>query len=135
MKKIKLLLTSLITLIGLNAALLAPIATVKAATTTTNGLTCGTQLDLNTDGECAVDTTKAGKVNDTLTKVVRLFEIIVGIVSVIMIIFGGLKYITSGGETGGVKKAKDTILYAVIGLVVVAISESIVQFVLQRFNS
>ena len=97
-------------------------------------LTCGTQLNLNATGDCKVDEDEANRVNQTLERVVRIFQIVVGIISVMMIIFGGLKYITSGGETNGVKAAKNTILYAVIGLVIVAIAESIVQFVLQRFN-
>ena len=99
-----------------------------------DALTCGTQLNLNATGDCKVDEDEANRVNQTLERVVRIFQIVVGIISVMMIIFGGLKYITSGGETNGVKAAKNTILYAVIGLVIVAIAESIVQFVLQRFN-
>ena len=47
-----------------------------------------------------------------------------------MIIFGGFRYITSGGNDNNVSSAKNTILYAVIGLVIVALSQFIVRFVL-----
>jgi len=47
-----------------------------------------------------------------------------------MIIFGGFKYITSGGDAGGVTGAKNTILYAIVGLVIVALAQVIVRFVI-----
>jgi hypothetical protein len=52
-----------------------------------------------------------------------------------MIIFGGFKYITSGGESGNVTSAKNTIIYAVIGLVIVAFAQFIVQFVLGKITA
>ena len=62
--------------------------------------------------------------------IVNIFSLLVGIVSVIMIIYGGFRYITSGGESGAVGNAKNTIIYAIIGLVIVALSQVIVHFVL-----
>ena len=47
-----------------------------------------------------------------------------------LIIIGGVTYMTSSGDAGKVKKAKDTILYGVIGLVVVALAYAIVNFVI-----
>ena len=73
--------------------------------------------------------------NDVLNIIplaINIFSIIVGVVSVIMIIVGGLKYITSSGDSGNVTSAKNTILYAVIGLVVVALAQVIVRFVLSE---
>ena len=47
---------------------------------------------------------------------------ILGLVCVVVMIIGGVNYMTSSGDTGKVKKAKDTILYGVIGLVVCALA-------------
>lgn len=55
---------------------------------------------------------------------------ILGIVAVIVIILGGVQYMTSTGDAGKVKKAKDTILYGVIGLVICALAAAIVNFVI-----
>ncbi len=55
---------------------------------------------------------------------------IIGVVSVIMIILGGISYATSQGDPGKVKKGKDTILYGIIGLVVALLAFAIVNFVL-----
>lgn len=65
-------------------------------------------------------------------RVVKLLAFVVGIASVIMIILGGLKYVTSGGDANAISSAKNTILYALIGLGVFAVSEVIIVFVISR---
>jgi Type IV secretion system pilin len=72
------------------------------------------------------------KVNTLITQIVNIISVIVGIVAVIMIIYGGFKYITSGGDSGNVTTAKNTILYAIIGLIIVALAQFIVRFVLSK---
>lgn len=69
-------------------------------------------------------------VYDLVEDIINIFSIVVGVISVIMIIIGGLKYITSAGDSNNVTSAKNTILYAIIGLVVVAFAQIIVLFVL-----
>jgi cytochrome bd-type quinol oxidase subunit 2 len=71
-------------------------------------------------------------VDQTIKNVINIFSFVVGVISVIMIIIGGLKYVTSAGDSSKVSSAKDTILYAIIGLVVVAMAQVIVQFVVGR---
>ena len=58
----------------------------------------------------------------------------VGIIAVIVIIIGGVNYMLSQGDPNKIKKAKDTILYGVIGLVVVLLAFAIVNFVLGVFK-
>ena len=55
-------------------------------------------------------------------------------VAVLFIIIGGISYTASAGDPGKISKAKDTILYAVIGLVVVLVSFVAIQFVIGRFK-
>lgn len=69
--------------------------------------------------------------NDLLRRAINIFSVIVGVIAVLMIVFAGLRYITSGGAQDKVKGAKDTLLYAIIGLVVVALAQLIVRFVLR----
>ena len=57
---------------------------------------------------------------------------ITGIVSVIMVVIGGFKYVISAGDSSGVQSAKNTVLYAVIGLVVTGVAGTIVRFVVGR---
>lgn len=67
-----------------------------------------------------------------LTTVAGLFGLITGVISVFMVIIGGLRYITSGGDPGKTASAKNTILYAAIGLAVATVSGTIVRFLLSR---
>jgi hypothetical protein len=67
-----------------------------------------------------------------LHRLVNIFSAIVGVIAVFMIMVGGLKYITSGGESAKVSGARNTIIYAIVGLVIVALSQYIVAFVLSN---
>jgi hypothetical protein len=67
--------------------------------------------------------------------VVNILSIIVGVVAVIMIIVGGFRYITSGGKAERITGAKNTILYALIGLIIVALAQVIVRFVLTKVTT
>jgi hypothetical protein len=58
----------------------------------------------------------------------------VGAISVIVLIIGGIRYIVSGGNSSSVEGAKNTILYAVVGIVVSVAAYAIVTFVLNIFN-
>ena len=66
----------------------------------------------------------------TVTNIVSAIIGVLGIVAVIVIIIGGVNYMTSSGDAGKVKKAKDTILYGVIGLVICVLAFAIVNFVI-----
>jgi len=75
----------------------------------------------NTSGE-TLDTSVANILNAIIG--------VLGLVAVVVIIIGGVSYMTSAGDAGKVKKAKDTILYGVIGLIIVALAFAIVNFVI-----
>lgn len=60
---------------------------------------------------------------------------IVGIVAVIMLIIGGIKYVVSGGDSKKVTDAKNTVLYAIIGLVISFLAYAIVNFVISALPS
>ncbi len=65
--------------------------------------------------------------------IVNALLFILGAVSVIIIISSGIRYVTSHGDPGNVKVAKDTLLYAVIGLIVALTAYAIVNFVVGFF--
>lgn len=66
--------------------------------------------------------------DNTIQTIVNILTVIIGIVAVIMIVINGFKFITSGGDTNKVSSAKNGILYAIIGLIIVALAQFIVQF-------
>ncbi len=116
-------------------ALLLPVAVpvTVAAQNIDNGLCAGADLKVTGAANCDPQASTAaaeGRVDQIISTVINIFSLVVGVISVIMIIIGGLKYITSGGDSGNVSGAKNTILYAIIGLVIVALAQVIVKFVL-----
>jgi hypothetical protein len=120
---------------GLLAAPVAVVGTVSAQDTPQidNSLCQGAELQFGSGADCEGQGEEAqSQVNDLIADIINIFSIVVGIVAVIMIIIGGFKYITSGGDSGNVTGAKNTILYAIIGLVIVALAQFIVKFVLSK---
>jgi cytochrome bd-type quinol oxidase subunit 2 len=119
-----------------------PVVVYAQATPTPTGgvdiggnLACGSTLSTTTGADCSQATTDgSARIQNIVTTIVNIFSIVVGIVAVIMIVVGGFKYITSGGESGNITSAKNTIVYAVIGLVIVALAQFVVQFVLNKVN-
>lgn len=72
------------------------------------------------------------ELNDAaLGNILTAVYMVAGIVAVIVIIVGGIRYTTSNGDAAGVKSAKNTILYAVVGLIVIIMASAITQFVIQ----
>jgi|GEM_PF-403706 len=101
-----------------------------------NSLCAGANLDVTSNCQSGITSQDAtAKINDLIADVINIFSLVVGVVSVIMIIYGGFRYITSGGESNSVSSAKNTILYAIIGLVIVALAQTIVRFILGRVIS
>ncbi len=131
-QKIKNKLLILGTLLTLTVPLAIPAAASAAPPQIKENLCQGVSLDVT--GAPADCKTGAGisSFQDTLTTVINIISILVGVVAVIMIIFGGFKYITSSGDAEKVKGAKNTILYGLIGLIIVALAQIIVKFVLNQ---
>jgi hypothetical protein len=97
-----------------------------ANTAITNNGTAGGEVNCNATG------TDDSAIKTLAAKITNTFSIIVGAASVIMIIYGGFRYVTSGGESGRVGAAKNALLYAIVGLVIVALAQLIVHFVLAQ---
>jgi hypothetical protein len=64
-----------------------------------------------------------------LNRGAQILTYLIGSVSVLMIIYGGFRYVISRGDASNIKAAKETILYAVVGVVVAIVAYAIVQFV------
>ncbi len=70
-------------------------------------------------------------IND-ITSILNAIIAILGIVCVVVMIIGGVNYMTSTGDAAKVKKAKDTILYGLIGLIICALAFALVNFVISN---
>jgi len=81
-------------------------------------------------GELAGDQTFEGAIGTIIQAILG----VLGVVAVIFIIVGAVNYTVSQGDPGKVKKARDTILYAVIGLIVALLAFAIVSFILTKMG-
>jgi hypothetical protein len=71
--------------------------------------------------------------SDQIEIVVNILLFLLGAVAVVMIVIGGIRFATANGDQSAVTSARNTILYAVIGLVVAIMAYAIVNFVLDQF--
>lgn len=141
--RMKRILASAILALGFAAPALMPaVAHAQDAQDQINNQLCaGANLEftLNAgDGACQGDAGAdgaAGSLDNIVQTLINVISLVVGIVAVIMIIIGGLRYITSNGDSGNVTNAKNTILYAVVGLVIVAVAQIIVRFITGRLGT
>lgn len=123
-KKILSIVSVFAFVLGLSA--LVP-ATSNAALN--DGVCDGINTVVGGSGDCEGGEEADQTLKKTIDQAIDLFSLIVGAASVIMIIYGGFKYITSGGSDDATKSAKNTILYALVGLIIVLVAQTIVKFV------
>ena len=71
---------------------------------------------------------------DIITTIINVMLFIAAALAVIMIIYGGIRYITAHGDEKQVKVAKDTIVYSVAGLIIAIIAYALVTFIFNRFK-
>lgn len=127
MNKLRIILASIITVFAL-----APVLTPSFATAQSPKDEICKGIGIAGGGTSNCDPGTGPKVDDAVSGAINLLSIAVGVIAVIMVIIGGLKYIMSSGDSNNINSAKNTILYAIIGLVVVAFAQIIVKFVLNK---
>ena len=131
MKSIKIILAGLLAvpMLSFGASMLAPMSALAA--------------DCNTDSLTIVEGAKCSKSDEQksdlfgdggiFTIVTNTALFVIGAISVLMLIYGGIRYTTSGGNEKSVTAAKNTILYAVVGIIVADMAYAIVNFVITQF--
>lgn len=123
MKKIKGVIAALVLAVGMSGLALAQPA-----------------LAVNVFDQCSGNADNAvckaqgsDKASSMIQVVINILLYALGIIAIIMIIVGGIRYTTSGGDASSLKTARDTIIYSVVGLVVAILAFAIVNLVVGRF--
>ena len=94
---------------------------------------------INSEITSGMNATSAGTstptdANVVIKNVTNIMFFIIGAVSVIMLIYGGIRYTTSGGNTNSVTAAKNTVIYSIVGLVISILAYAIVNFVVTNIK-
>lgn len=120
-------IVSIFCFVTVGASLVRP---VYAQAETSSTQACETLKEINPDGKaCAAGDSSVNKV---IRVALNLLSVVAGVVAVIMVIIAGLKYITSQGDSNQISSSKKTLIYAIVGLVVVAFAQIIVKFVVHK---
>jgi multisubunit Na+/H+ antiporter MnhB subunit len=127
MKRLRTTLLTVLTVLGLVALPLTP------AVTFADGTDPASEIQQGVSGVGGSSTANQDDLKGFLKTIVNVMLFILGAIAVIMIIIGGIRYTTSNGDAAQTKGAKDTILYAVVGLIVAILAYAIVNFVISSF--
>lgn len=126
---------AVIAVLGISFASFALAPAANAVDCNTDG---GQNVTLNSGVNCAqpeeTPTTLFGA-EGIFTTIVNVMLFLIGAISVIMLIIGGVRYTISNGDQGAVTSAKNTIMYAIIGLIVAILAFAIVRFVTGAFSA
>ena len=125
MNKLKLILAGLL-VVPTVALAVSPAASAESDFTLTNGVS-------SARGEGVSET--ASDPQTLVKQFVNIFLFAVGALSVIMLTWGGIRYTTSAGDSNKVQAAKNTVLYAIVGLVVAILAYAIVNMVIGKIAS
>jgi len=129
-QKLKILLLASMSFLTFTTATVTP--AVMAITDEAKNAACTGANQVEGGGTtCAADNSA---LNRAIEFAIRIFQVIAGVITLFVIILAGLGYVTSGGDSSKTKAAKDRLLYAAIGILIIALSEAIIQFVLNRAN-
>lgn len=129
---------SVLAVAGINAGQASATGTTTTGGTSTTASCDTTNLSLSTGVDCGG--TGEGQSQSLFgeggifTTIINVLLFLIGVVSVIMLIYGGIQYTLSSGDSGKVNNAKNTILYAIVGLIVAILSYAIVNFVLKSLT-
>lgn len=122
MKKIKKLIFASLAILSMSFVALPTVSAINVFDDACSGDAANTAL---------CEDSNSGKTVPTVVKtIVNTMLYVLGAVAVIVIIFAGVFYITSMGNATSIEKAKNTLMYAVIGLVVAILAYAIVNFVI-----
>jgi len=127
MKKAKQLVIALALLVGMGAIGVSVTPNAMAINVFNN---CASDPAASASSVCKATGDSASTMIGT---VIKILLTVLGMISVLMIVIGGIRYTTSNGDSSALKGAKDTILYSVVGLVVAIMAYAIVHFVVGYF--
>lgn len=128
-KRIRLFIAALtLSVLGLVGMVTAP---VFAQNDTPQSVVCDT---LGAHKDCSATPSGSISVNHLISAIINIFSFIIGVTAVIMIMVGGFRYITAAGDSSKITSAKNTVIYAIVGLIIVAFAQVIVKFVLAKLT-
>ena len=133
--KIRNLIITISLLVVAGVASLAPVSTALAAAPATK--TAATDQNVSKAQEGVNKVGGSGNTLDltsVIGTIINTVLFIVGVLSVVMIIYAGIRYQTAAGEAAKIKTAQNTLTYAIVGLIIAVLAYAIVNFILSQIH-
>lgn len=127
--KIKTIIVSSLMMLGMVAL---PVATAPVGLALENSEACKGINSIDPSPGSGDACKRDGQLSKFIQQIINILLFIIGSIAVLMIIIGGLRYVLSAGDQNAVTGAKNTILYAVVGLIVAIMAFAIVNFVVGK---
>jgi hypothetical protein len=128
MQRLRLMTIGIIMGLGL---VVLPVASASAAGANVLTNACAGNTEAAVCGKQVTSDPLVGP-NGLIGKVTRDVALWAGVIAVFIMIIGGFMYVISSGDSGKISRAKDTIIYAAVGLVVIAVGQEIITFVIDK---
>lgn len=100
-----------------------------------NGATAFAQITADAPDSIKAQTGDEGDFKVLLLRIVNFFLTFLGVIAVLMVIYGGILYITAQGDSGKADKGKKIIMYAIVGIVIIMLSFALINTVLGGFGA
>ena len=126
MKQLRIYMAAALLLIGVGGAVLAA---PGASADSPKSVVCST---LGGGNGCNGTPANSIDLKNVVAAVVNILSLTIGIVAVIVIMIAGLRMITASGDSSGIATARTSVIYALVGLVVAAMAQIIVRYVLRK---
>lgn len=123
----------LVPVLALSVSAFVPAVAGATDLTIRGGATSAQGTDQEGTAGCLFGTEEGCSGDGIFKTITNVLLFIIGAISVIMLIIGGIRYTISSGDSAAVTSAKNTILYAIVGIIVALLSYAIVNFVLGSF--
>ena len=114
-----------LSLISIFSLLSVPIAVSQSALALDSSAESGFEKGIKDTGGSS-----GQSVSSFIQSIINILLFIAGVIAVVMVVIGGLRFVLSNGDSGATSKARNTIIYALVGLVITIMSYAIVNFVL-----
>ncbi len=125
--------------LAISLGLMVPMFTATASASLFSGAkgeACVAVEADNGSGHCDQSKLKEGEnsLTKTLTTLLNLLTMIVGILTVVMLMISGIRFVTANGDSNSITSAKNTLIYALVGLIIVGFAQAIVKLILERIG-
>jgi hypothetical protein len=134
-QRLRMLLPVLLLVFALGGQAVVPASALACGSANGGSATDQVKNGIDPGGSGSTTCSGTNGVKTAISAAVTVLSVVIGAAAVIMILVSGFRYITSGGDSNKVSAAKGALIYALVGLLIAALAQLLVHFVLHQANN